>query len=154
VAAELGCRTVAIHSRRSFLVCIGRRPTRATWSGDGKGPVEAYLDIAEHHRIATEAASMPFIRATGFLSESSRIRGSCAAANIIFVGPLPDTCAPRNKVRAPNLAAAAGVPVMPATPPLPPMMRQVLAMAHAVGFPGHAEGKLGRWRPWHARHRG
>jgi pyruvate carboxylase len=40
-----------------------------------------------------------------------------------------------NKVEARNLAAAAGVPVMPATPPLPADGAQVLALAHGVGFP-------------------
>src|SRR6266403_682294 len=40
-----------------------------------------------------------------------------------------------NKVEARNLAAAAGVPVMPATPPLPADDAQVVAMARAVGFP-------------------
>ena len=61
---------------------------------------------------------------------------ACAAANIIFVGPLPDTMRRLgNKVEARNLAEAAGVPVMPATPPLPPDATQVLAMARSVGFP-------------------
>jgi pyruvate carboxylase len=40
-----------------------------------------------------------------------------------------------NKVAARNLAESAGVPVMPATPPLPADEREVRAMAHAVGFP-------------------
>jgi len=40
-----------------------------------------------------------------------------------------------NKVEARNLASAAGVPVMPATPPLPADDAGVLAMARAVGFP-------------------
>jgi pyruvate carboxylase len=40
-----------------------------------------------------------------------------------------------NKVAARNLAEKAGVPVMPATPPLPDDDAAVLAMARAVGFP-------------------
>src|SRR5882757_2936789 len=72
----------------------------------------------------------------GFLSESPEFAEACAAANIIFVGPLPDTMRRLgNKVEARNLAAAAGVPVMPATPPLPAEAAEVMAMAHAVGFP-------------------
>src|SRR5258708_36230422 len=40
-----------------------------------------------------------------------------------------------NKADARNLAVAAGVPVMPATPPLPADETQVLDMARLVGFP-------------------
>ena len=54
----------------------------------------------------------------------------------MFVGPLPDTMRSLgNKVEARNLAASAGVPVMPATPPLPDDEQRILAMAREVGFP-------------------
>ena len=104
--------------------------------GDGKGPIDAYLDIADIVRIATEARVDAIHPGYGFLSESPEFAEACAAAGIIFVGPLPDTMRRLgNKVEARNLASAAGVPVMPATPPLPADPVQVLAMAHAVGFP-------------------
>ncbi len=70
------------------------------------------------------------------MSESPEFAEACAAARITFVGPLPDTMRRLgNKIEARNLAASAGVPVMPATPPLPAEEGQILAMAHAVGFP-------------------
>ena len=40
-----------------------------------------------------------------------------------------------NKVTARDLATSAGVPVMPATPPLPPDDAQVLELAAKVGYP-------------------
>src|SRR5260221_7169088 len=53
-----------------------------------------------------------------------------------FVGPLPESMRRLgNKVEARNLAVAAGVPVMPATPPLPGDGNQMLAMGRLIGFP-------------------
>jgi len=135
-AAELSLRTVAIHSREDRFSLHRTKADESYLVGDGKGPIEAYLDIADIVRIATEAGVDAIHPGYGFLSESPEFAEACAAANIIFVGPLPDTMRRLgNKVEARNLAAAAGVPVMPATPPLPADEAQVMAMARAVGFP-------------------
>ena len=135
-AAELGFRTVAIHSREDRFSLHRTKADESYLVGDGKGPVEAYLDIEDIIRIATEAQVDAIHPGYGFLSESPEFAESCAAANIIFIGPLPDTMRRLgNKVEARNLAARAGVAVMPATPPLPADHAQVTAMAHAVGFP-------------------
>ncbi|MDP9011171.1 MAG: pyruvate carboxylase [Pseudomonadota bacterium] len=135
-AAELGLRTVAIHSREDRFSLHRTKADESYLVGDGKGPVEAYLDIADIIRVATEARVDAIHPGYGFLSESPEFAEACAAANIIFVGPLPDTMRRLgNKVEARNLAAAAGVPVMPATPPLPADDVQVRAMAQRVGFP-------------------
>jgi pyruvate carboxylase len=135
-AAELGLRTVAIHSREDRFSLHRTKADESYLVGDGKGPIEAYLDIADIIRIATEGRVDAIHPGYGFLSESPEFADACAAQNIIFIGPLPDTMRRLgNKVEARNLAAAAGVPVMPATPPLPADDAAVLKMAHAVGFP-------------------
>jgi pyruvate carboxylase len=135
-AAELGMRTVAIHSREDRFSLHRTKADESYLVGDGKGPIDAYLDIEDIVRIAVEARVDAIHPGYGFLSESPEFAEACAVAGIIFVGPLPDTMRRLgNKVEARNLAAAAGVPVMPATPPLPADDAQVLAMAHKVGFP-------------------
>src|SRR5271165_1930710 len=135
-ATDLGIRTVAIHSQEDRFSLHRTKADESYLVGDGKGPIEAYLDIADIIRIAKEARADAVHPGYGFLSESPEFAEACAAAGIIFVGPLPDTMRRLgNKVEARNLASAAGVPVMPATPPLPADPAQVLAMAHAVGFP-------------------
>jgi len=135
-AAELGIRTIAIHSREDRFSLHRTKADESYLVGEGKGPIEAYLDIADIIRIATEARADAIHPGYGFLSESPEFADACAAAGIVFVGPLPDTMRRLgNKVEARNLAVSAGVPVMPATPPLPADEAQVLAMAHAVGFP-------------------
>jgi pyruvate carboxylase len=135
-ATELGIRTIAIHSQEDRFSLHRTKADESYLVGEGKGPIEAYLDIADIVRIAIEARADAVHPGYGFLSESPEFAEACAAAGIIFVGPTPDTMRRLgNKVEARNLAAAAGVPVMPATPPLPADDAQVLAMAAAVGFP-------------------
>ncbi|MGO9989726.1 MAG: pyruvate carboxylase [Steroidobacteraceae bacterium] len=135
-ATELGIRTVAIHSQEDRFSLHRTKADESYLVGEGKGPVEAYLDISDIIRIATEARVDAVHPGYGFLSESPEFAEACAAARITFVGPLPDTMRRLgNKIEARNLAASAGVPVMPATPPLPAEEEQILAMAHAVGFP-------------------
>jgi pyruvate carboxylase len=135
-AAELGLRTVAIHSREDRFSLHRTKSDESYLVGDGKGPIEAYLDIPDIIRIATEARVDAVHPGYGFLSESPEFAEACAAAGLIFVGPLPDTMRNLgNKVAARNIAVAAGVPVMPATPPLPADEAAVLAMARVVGFP-------------------
>ena len=135
-ATELGIRTIAIHSQEDRFSLHRTKADESYLVGEGKGPIEAYLDIADIIRIAMEARADAVHPGYGFLSESPEFAEACAAAGIVFVGPLPDTMRRLgNKVEARNLAQAAGVPVMPATPPLPADDAQVLAMAHAVGFP-------------------
>jgi pyruvate carboxylase len=135
-ATELGLRTIAIYSREDRFSLHRTKADEAYLVGEGKGPIEAYLDIDDIVRIAKEARVDAIHPGYGFLSESPEFAEACAAADIVFVGPLPDTMRRLgNKVEARNLAQAAGVPVMPATPPLPADEGQTLALARAVGFP-------------------
>jgi pyruvate carboxylase len=135
-ATELGIRTIAIYSQEDRFSLHRTKADEAYLVGDGKGPIDAYLDIADIIRIAVESRADAIHPGYGFLSESPELAEACAAAGIVFVGPLPDTMRQLgNKVAARNLAEKAGVPVMPATPPLPDDDAAVLAMARAVGFP-------------------
>src|SRR5579871_3358625 len=135
-ATELGIRTIAIHSREDRFSLHRTKADESYLVGEGKGPVEAYLDIEDIIRIAREARAGAIHPGYGFLSESPELADACAASGIVFVGPTPDTMRRLgNKVEARNIAAAAGVAVMPATPPLPVDESRVLELARAVGFP-------------------
>src|SRR5260370_29241152 len=135
-ATELGIRTIAIHSQEDRFSLHRTKADESYLVGAGKGPIDAYLDIDDIVRIAIEARADAVHPGYGFLSESPEFAEACAAAKIVFVGPLPDTMRRLgNKVEARNLAVAPGVPVMPATPPWPAAEDQVPAMAGPVGFP-------------------
>src|SRR5580704_2843396 len=135
-ATELGIRTIAIHSQEDRFSLHRTKADESYLVGEGKGPIDAYLDIDDIIRVAVEARADAVHPGYGFLSESPEFAEACAAAKIVFVGPTPDTMRRLgNKVEARNLAESAGVPVMPATPPLPADEERILAMAREVGLP-------------------
>ncbi len=135
-AAELGIRTVAIYSQEDRFSLHRMKADESYLVGAGKSPVDAYLDIADIVRIAKSAHVDAVHPGYGFLSENPQFAEACAEAGIIFVGPTPEIMRRLgNKVMARNLAVAAGVPVMPATPPLPRDHAEALRMAREVGFP-------------------
>ena len=135
-ASELGLRTVAIYSQEDRFSLHRTKSDEAYLVGRDKGPVEAYLFIDDILRIAREARVDAIHPGYGFLSENPEFAQACAAAGIVFIGPTPDTMrALGNKVSARNLATSAGVPTMPATPPLPQDLQESARLANGIGYP-------------------
>jgi len=135
-ASELGMATVAIYSQEDRFSLHRTKADEAYLVGRGRGPVEAYLDVADILRIAHEARADAVHPGYGFLSENPGFAQECADARIVFVGPSPATLRTLgNKVAARNLAAAAGVAVMPATPPLPASLAECQGLARDIGYP-------------------
>jgi pyruvate carboxylase len=135
-ATELGVRTVAIHAEEDKLSLHRFKADEAYLIGEGLGPIAAYLSIPEVIRVARLAGVDAIHPGYGFLSESPEFAEACAEAGILFIGPSPETMRLLgNKVAARNLAEKAGVPVMPATPPLPTDIAEARRMAAAVGYP-------------------
>src|SRR5690349_5634986 len=133
-AHELGIRTVAVYSQEDRFSLHRTKADESYVVGEGKGPVEAYLDIDDIVRIALEARADAIHPGYGFLSENPDFAEACEQAGLMFVGPTPAIMRRLgNKVTARELAVSAGVPVMPATPPLPRDDAAVLAMAAEVG---------------------
>ncbi|MGH8261350.1 MAG: pyruvate carboxylase, partial [Steroidobacteraceae bacterium] len=112
--------------------------------GSGRGPVDAYLDIADILRIAREAQVEAVHPGYGFLAENPEFARACAAAGLVFIGPKPETMHTLgNKVAARELATAAGVPVMPATPPLPADFDECRRLAAQIGYPAMLKASWG-----------
>ena len=119
-ANELGLKTVAIYAEQDKLALHRFKADEAYQVGKGLGPIEAYLSIDEIIRVARHAGADAIHPGYGLLSESPEFVDACEAAGITFIGPKSDTMRRLgNKVAARNLAIEAGVPVMPATDPLP-----------------------------------
>jgi pyruvate carboxylase len=135
-AAELGIGTIAIYAEEDKLSLHRFKADEAYQIGRGKGPVEAYLSIEEVVRVASDAKADAIHPGYGFLSERPEFAEACEAAGIIFIGPKPQTMRELgNKIAARNLALACGVPVMPATPPLPDDPQEVARLARGIGYP-------------------
>ena len=135
-AAEMDIDTVAIYAEEDRLSLHRFKSDEAYRVGAGKGPLAAYLDIAAIIETAVRAKVDAIHPGYGFLSESPEFAEACAAAGIIFIGPTPDTMRQLgNKVAARNLAISAGVPVMPATDPLPDDEAKIKKLAAEIGYP-------------------
>jgi len=135
-ATELGIRTIAIYSQEDRFSLHRTKADEAYLVGRGKGPVDAYLDIEDVLRIARESHADAIHPGYGFLSENPGFAEACERDGVIFVGPTPAIMRTLgNKVSARNAAVAAGVPVMPATPPLPADLATAQSLAREVGYP-------------------
>ena len=135
-ASELGIRTIAIYSQEDRFSLHRTKADEAYLVGRGKAPVDAYLDIEDILRIAVEAKVDAIHPGYGFLSENPEFVEACNREGVIFVGPTPEIMRTLgNKVAARNLATSAGVPVMPATPPLPADIETCKKQAAEVGYP-------------------
>ncbi|MCB1487498.1 MAG: pyruvate carboxylase, partial [Bauldia sp.] len=135
-ANELGMKTVAVFAEEDKLALHRFKADEAYQIGRGLGPIEAYLSIPEIIRVARESKADAIHPGYGLLSESPEFAEACASNGIIFIGPTPDTMRRLgNKVAARNLAIEIGVPVVPATEPLPDDMDAVAAMAEKIGYP-------------------
>jgi len=133
---ELGIGTVAVYAEEDKLSLHRFKADESYQVGKGMGPLDAYLSIDEVIRVAKEAEVDAIHPGYGFLSESPEFAEACAEAGIVFIGPKPSTMRTLgNKVAARNLAISVGVPVMPATPPLPDDPAEIKRLANEVGYP-------------------
>ncbi len=141
-ANELGIKTVAIWAEEDKLSLHRFKADESYQVGRGPhlerdlGPIESYLSIPEVIRVAKLSGADAIHPGYGLLSESPELVEACNEAGIIFIGPTADTMRRLgNKVAARNLAISVGVPVVPATDPLPEDMDEVARMAAKIGYP-------------------
>lgn len=141
-ANELGLKTVAVWAEEDKLALhrfkadesyrIGRGPHLAR----DLGPIESYLSIEEIIRVAKLSGADAIHPGYGLLSESPEFADACTENSLTFIGPRPETMRQLgNKVAARNLAISVGVPVVPATDPLPDDMAEIARMADMIGYP-------------------
>ena len=114
-ANELGLRTVAIYSQEDRLALHRFKADEAYLIGEGKGPVEAYLDVDGIVALAREKGVDAIHPGYGFLSENPALPRACERAGIAFIGPSARAArtAGRQDARPANWHSA------PASPPCP-----------------------------------
>ncbi|WP_395449520.1 pyruvate carboxylase [Aminobacter sp. UC22_36] len=141
-ANELGLKTVAIwaeedkYSLHRFKADESYQVGRGPHLAKDMGPIESYLSIDEIIRVARLSGADAIHPGYGLLSESPEFAEACVENGITFIGPKPETMRRLgNKVAARNLAIEVGVPVIPATDPLPDDMEEVKKLAAQVGYP-------------------
>ncbi|MEE4164314.1 MAG: pyruvate carboxylase [Woeseiaceae bacterium] len=135
-AAELGIGNVAVYSEEDRFALHRFKADQSYRIGEPGKPIAAYLDIDEMLRVAAESGADAVHPGYGFLSENPDFADACRDAGLIFVGPESEVMRSLgNKVSARKLAESAGVPVMPATEPLPRDLDIARAEAAKIGYP-------------------
>jgi len=135
-ARELDIPSVSIYSNEDRLTLHRFKSDEAYRVGEGKSPLEAYLDIEGIIRVAVDTGCDAVHPGYGFLAENPDFAERCESQGITFIGPTAEVMRKLgNKVEARRIAEAAGVPLVPATGPLPDDPKEALALAEEVGFP-------------------
>src|ERR671927_230470 len=115
-ANELGLRTVAVYSHEDRLSLHRFKADEAYVIGEGKGPVQAYLDVENIVELAAEKEVDAIHPGYGFLSENPALPRACERYGITFVGPSAELLELLgDKTAARRLAQRAGLPVVPGT---------------------------------------
>jgi pyruvate carboxylase len=135
-ATELGLRTVAIFPKEDALSLHRFKADEAYQVGEGKGPVEAYLDVAGIVALAKEKGVDAIHPGYGFLAENPALPRACAKAGITFVGPTAELLEVLgDKTAARRLAARAGVPIIPGVERALTDAASIRRAAKEIGFP-------------------
>jgi pyruvate carboxylase len=132
-ATELGLTTVAVYSQEDRLSLHRFKADEAYLIGQGKGPVQAYLDIDSIINLAIQKNVDAIHPGYGFLSENPALPRACQRAGITFIGPSPELLdALGDKTAARKLAQQAGIPIVPGTTAVG---ADVETLAKDIGFP-------------------
>src|SRR6185312_7644624 len=136
-ANELKLRTVAVYSQEDRLSLHRFKADEAYLVGQGKGPVQAYLDIDSIVALAAEKEVDAIHPGYGFLAENPALPQACERAGITFVGPSAELLEMLgDKTAARRLAQRAGIPVVPGTEnPIDPASTDLKRLGEQIGFP-------------------
>jgi pyruvate carboxylase len=135
-ADELGLRTVAVYSQEDRLSLHRFKADEAYLVGEGKGPVEAYLDVEGIVALAQEKGVDAIHPGYGFLAENPALPEACERAGIVFIGPSARLLRLLgDKTAARHLAQQAGIPVVPGSEQPVASAREAEKIAREIGFP-------------------
>jgi len=136
-AHELGVRTVAVYSEAD-------RQAPHTYLADEAyllGPPEpaySYLDSARLLEVAQRSGADAVHPGYGFLAENAAFAEDCRRAGLTYVGPTAEAIRQMgSKILSKQLAARAGVPVVPSyhAPDAATLAQQAATAAARLGYP-------------------
>lgn len=141
---ELHLRTVAIYSREDSGAFHRYKADEAYLVGEGKKPIDAYLDIEGILAIAKDAGVDAIHPGYGFLSENVEFARRCEEEGIIFIGPTSSHLDMfGDKVKAREQAISADIPVIPGTDGPVSSLQEVEAFGEQHGYPIMIKAALG-----------
>ncbi len=136
-ASALGIESVGVYAPADSLSLHTRFTTEARRIGHDDGdPLSAYLDAEDLVTAAVESGCDCVHPGYGFLSESPHLAQLCADAGLQFIGPSAEVLALfGDKVRARELARAAGIPVISGSEEPLATPKAGVKLASKLGYP-------------------
>ena len=141
---ELNIRTVAIYSKEDSGSLHRNKADEAYLVGEGKKPIDAYLDIEGIIEVAKKSDVDAIHPGYGFLSENINFARRCEEEGIIFIGPKTEHLDMfGDKVKAREQAIKANIPVIPGTDGPVNSLEEVKDFGEKNGFPIIIKASLG-----------
>ncbi|HZG70845.1 MAG TPA: biotin carboxylase N-terminal domain-containing protein, partial [Chondromyces sp.] len=141
---ELGIRTVAVYSKEDSGSYHRYKADEAYLVGEGKKPIDAYLDIEGIIEIAKQSGVDAIHPGYGFLSENIEFAKRCEEEGIIFIGPKSQHLDIfGDKVKARTQAQLADLPVIPGSDGPVNSLEEVIQFGKENGFPLMIKAALG-----------
>lgn len=140
---ELNIRTVAVYSKEDSSAFHRFKADEAYLIGEGKKPIDAYLDIEGIIELAKDKNIDAIHPGYGFLSENIDFAKRCEEEGIIFIGPNSEHLNMfGDKVKAREQALKANIPVIPGSGTIH-SVEEVLAFGDEHGYPIIIKATLG-----------
>jgi pyruvate carboxylase len=141
---ELNIRTVAIYSKEDSGSYHRYKADEAYLVGEGKKPIDAYLDIEGIIEIAKTNRVNAIHPGYGFLSENIHFARRCEEEGIIFVGPESKHLDMfGDKVKARTQAELASIPVIPGSDGPVNSLEEAIQFGENYGYPFMIKASLG-----------
>ncbi|MBE6041539.1 MAG: pyruvate carboxylase [Clostridiales bacterium] len=133
---ELGIRTVAIYSAEDRNSLFRTKAHESYEIGEGKNPIDAYLDIDEIIRLAKTKGCDAIHPGYGFLSENAEFARACEEAGLAFIGPTHEMMNRLgDKIQSKMVADEVGVPCIPGVEAAITNDSEAFDFAKAAGYP-------------------
>ncbi|MCL6612102.1 MAG: acetyl-CoA carboxylase biotin carboxylase subunit [Peptococcaceae bacterium] len=132
---DLGLKTAAVFSEAD------RQSLHAALADEGVclagfKPADTYLNMDKILRAARETGAQAIHPGYGYLAENEKFAARCREEGFVFIGPSPENIRlAGNKLMAREMAAAAGVPVIPGSARGVVSRDEALAIAAETGYP-------------------
>ena len=141
---ELNIETAAIYSEEDSTSLHRFKADEAYLVGEGKKPIDAYLDIEGIISIAKHCGADAIHPGYGFLAENADFARRCEEAGLAFIGPRVEHLEMfGDKMAAKHRAVEAGLPVVPGTTQPVTNAEDVIAFGDTHGYPIIAKAAAG-----------
>ena len=134
--AELQIRSVGIYSEEDKYGLFRTKADESYLIGEGRGPVDAYLDIDGIISLAKRKKVDAIHPGYGFLSENAEFARKCEENGITFIGPNSDIMEKLgDKINSKLVAHEADVPTIPGIEKPLKSVREAREVAEIIGYP-------------------